>query len=252
MLIDTHCHLNFPDKFPDTAAEIDRARDEGVGTLVVVGCDGESSRRAVELAESFDSIYAVVGWHPTSAGSFDAGALSAVREMLGHPKAVALGEIGLDFYWDTTTPEQQHRCLRAQLDLARELGKPIVFHCRDAWDALLEVLESEAPQPYLFHCFSGDATQAERCLALGGVLGFDGPLTYRKNDALRAIATAAPADRIVVETDSPYLSPEPHRGKPNHPENVRLVNAMLASVRGISVEECAALTTANAKRFFGF
>lgn len=250
MLIDTHCHLNLPGKFPDPAAEIAHAQAEGVERFVVVGVDADTSRRALELADEFDSVFAVVGWHPTSADGCDVAGLAAIREMLAHPKAVALGEIGLDFYWDTTTPVQQHRCLRAQLDLARKLGKPIVFHCRDAWDALLEVLEDEPPQPYLFHCFSGDAAQASRCLALGGVLGFDGPLTYRKNDALREVAAAAPADRIVVETDSPYLSPEPHRGKPNRPAHVRLVNAALAAVRGISEDECAALTTANAERFF--
>ena len=250
MLIDTHCHLNLPDKFPDPAAEIAFAQSEGVDRFVVVGVDGETSQAALALADQFECVYAVVGWHPTSAGSFDADALVLVRDMLAHPKAVALGEIGLDFYWDVTTPEQQHACLRAQLDLARELAKPVVFHCREAWDVLLAVLEAEPPQPYLFHCFSGDDVQASRCLALGGVLGFDGPLTYKKNDALRAIAAAVPADRVVLETDSPYLSPEPFRGKPNRPAHVRLVNAALAAARGISESECADLTTANARRFF--
>jgi len=251
MLIDTHCHLNFPDAFPDPATEIAHAKAEGVGRLVVVGCDPESSRRALELADAHEGVYAVVGWHPTSAAKYDAAGLRAIEEMLAHPKAVAVGEIGLDFHWDLSTPEQQHRCLRDQLDLARAKLKPVVFHCREAWGALLDVLEGQATQGLLFHCFSGDGGHSRRCLALGGLLGFDGPLTYKKNHELRTIAAAAPADRIVVETDSPYLSPEPLRGKPNRPANVRIVNAALAAARGITPDECAALTTANAERFFG-
>ncbi|MCO5296709.1 MAG: TatD family hydrolase [Fimbriimonadaceae bacterium] len=250
MLIDTHCHLNFADKFPDPAAEIALAAREGVGRLVVVGCDEETSLAAVELADAHEGVYAVVGWHPTSAASFNSAGLLAIEAMLAHPKVVAVGEIGLDFYWDFSTPEQQHRCLRDQLDLARAHAMPVVFHCREAWNPLLDVLEADAPQPYLFHCFSGDAAQAARALALGGVLGFDGPITYKKNDALRAIARDTPADRIVLETDSPYLSPEPFRGKPNRPANVKFVNAALAAARGISAEACAEMTTANAIRFF--
>lgn len=251
MLIDTHCHLNFPSKFPDPAAEIAHACSEGVSRLVVVGCDVESSQCALDLADAHPEVFAVVGWHPTSAAAYDEAGLRSIESMLAHPKAVAVGEIGLDYYWDHSTPEQQDRCLRDQLALARDKGKPVVFHCRDAWDALLDVLEGQPRMDYLFHCFSGDSGHAERCLSLGGVLGFDGPLTYKRNDALRAIAAAAPADRIVVETDSPYLSPEPLRGKPNRPANVKFVNAALAAARGIAVEECAALTTVNAERFFG-
>lgn len=250
MLTDTHCHLNFADKFPDPAAEIEYARREGVERLIVVGCDETSSRQALQLAEEHEGVFAVVGWHPTSAAKYDSSHLRAIEEMLGHPKAVAVGEIGLDFYWDLSTPEQQHRCLRDHLDLARDVGKPAVFHCRDAWDELLEVLENEPIQPYLFHCFSGDSSQASRALALGGVLGFDGPITYKKNDGLRAIGMEAPADRIVVETDSPYLAPEPFRGKPNRPGYVKFVNAALAAARGISPEACAELTSQNARRFF--
>lgn len=250
MLIDTHCHLNFADKFPDPAAEIAHAVGEGVGRLVVVGCDEETSLRAVELAEAHAEVFAVVGWHPTSARQYAPRRLAAIEAMLGHPKAVAVGEVGLDYYWDLSTPEEQERCLRDHLSLARDLGKPVVFHCRDAWVPLLDLLESEPPHPYLFHCFSGNAAQAARALALGGLLGFDGPITYRKNEALRAIAAETPADRIVVETDSPYLSPEPFRGKPNRPAHVKFVNAALAAARGIGADACADLTTANAIRFF--
>lgn len=249
-LIDTHCHLNLGDGFPDPAATIREAADNGVDRLIVVGIDSDSSRRAIDLAEQFEGIYAVIGWHPTSAAKYTRDELKRIESMLDHPKVVAVGEIGFDFHWDYSTPEQQRVCLDDHLDLAAKRGMPVVFHCRKAYPELLAVLEARPVRPYLFHCFAGDAEDARRARALDAYFGFDGPITYKNAAATRDILKSLPRDRVVIETDSPYLSPEPHRGKPNKPSWVRLVNAAMASVWGIDEEECATITTANAERFF--
>ncbi len=250
-LVDTHCHLNDRQAFPDPAPAVDEALAAGVVRLVVVGVDTDSSRYAVELAERFEEVYAVVGWHPTSTATFSPAELPALREMLAHPKVVALGEIGLDYHWDYATPEQQAVALRAQLDLAAELEEPVVFHCREAYPDLLDVLEREPGPRRLFHCFAGDATDASRAVALGAWFGVDGPVTYRKADALREVLAGLPRDRVVVETDAPWMAPHPFRGKPNRPAWVTYVNEGLASVWGVTPEVCAGLTTAAAQAFFG-
>lgn len=250
MLIDTHCHLNDSEAFPDPAAAIAEAAEAGVTRLFVVGVDAEDSRRALELADRFDGVYAIVGWHPNYTTSFSSEGLAEIREMLSHPKMVALGEIGLDFHWQYATLEQQERALYAQLDLAEELEVPVVFHCREAYSRLLDILENRPRLPFLFHCFSGDADDARRAVDLDCYFGVDGPVTYKKSSALREVIRTLPQDRLVVETDSPYLSPEPFRGKPNKPAHVALVNAALGSLFGMPAEECAALTTGNAERFF--
>ena len=250
-LVDTHCHLNDAKAFPNPKATLAEARAAGVDRVVVVGIDEASSRSAVILAESREGVYAVVGWHPTCAAGYTRGRLGAIDAMLQSPKAVAIGEVGLDFFWDKATPEQQYACLEDHLDLAEQRGKPVVFHCRDANDELLTFLEERRPLPYLFHCFSGDADQARRALELGAYLGVDGPLTFPKNAMLREVFKSAPRDRVVLETDSPYLAPIPHRGKPNRPAWVTLVNKELALLWDTGEEECAAQTTANAEVFFG-
>ncbi len=250
MLIDTHCHLNFPDKFPDVAATVEQAKLNGVDKLIVVGCDTQSSRRAVELADQFDSIFAVVGWHPTYTKDFTQESLGEIQELLDHPKVVAIGEIGLDFHWDYATPEQQRVALDAQLDLADRSGLPVVFHARDAYPQLLDILEARPILPYLFHCFAGDSVDAQRALNLGSMFGVDGPISYKNAGSLREVIQSLPKDRIVIETDSPYLTPEPHRGKPNQPAHVKFVNEALAKTLQIPVVECARMTTENAERFF--
>ncbi|MFQ3586501.1 MAG: TatD family hydrolase [Fimbriimonadaceae bacterium] len=250
-LTDTHCHLNLAEYFPDPDAEIERAKTAGVDRIVNVGIDLESSRRAVEIAERHEGVFAVVGWHPNSSHQMTADGLAAVRELAGHEKVVAWGEIGLDYHWTFATPEQQREALRRQLEVAAAVGLPVVFHCREAYDDLLYLLERIPKRPYLFHCFAGDALQAERALALGALLGVDGPVTYKKSQGLRALLGATPKDRWVLETDAPFLSPEPFRGKPNTPARIPLINAVVASVWGMSVEDAAETTTANACRFFG-
>lgn len=250
MLIDTHCHLNDAKAFPDPEQTIEEAREAGVDRLIVVGVDAEDSERALELADRHEGVYAIVGWHPNYTASYSDSGLSEIESMLSHPKVVALGEIGLDLHWEYATLDQQRRALFDQLDLAARSDMPVVFHCREAYPLLLDILEARPRLPYLFHCFAGDADDAARAMALGACVGVDGPVTYKKSAALRDVLRSIPRDRLVLETDSPYLSPEPFRGKPNKPANVSLVNEALASTLGISAEECAALTTSNAARFF--
>jgi TatD DNase family protein len=250
-LYDTHCHLNLAEHFPDPDAEIVRAREAGVTQLNLVGIDLESSKRAVDIARRYDGVHAVVGWHPNSAATWSEENLQAIEALARHPKVVAIGEIGLDYHWEYATPEQQQRCLEDQLELAERMAKPVVFHCRKAYDKLLATLERREVRPYLFHCFSGDAGHAEKVLKLEGVIGIDGPITYKNSVDLRALCRHWPKERIVLETDSPYLAPEPYRGKPNHPEYLGFVNAELAIAWGESEEETARQTTENAKTFFG-
>ncbi|MEA2554666.1 MAG: TatD DNase family protein [Fimbriimonadaceae bacterium] len=251
MLIDTHCHLNLADAFPDPAAAIKEAKDNGVGRMIVIGIDIPTSRRALEIADANDGVYAVAGVHPNSAAEYYPEHLREIEEMLKHPKVVAIGEIGLDYHWDHASRDEQAAALLDQLDLAHATGKPVVFHCREAYSDLLAVVEARNPSKWLFHCFSGSEEDARRAMALDAYFGVDGPITYPKAGDLRSVVAKLPKDRLVVETDAPYLSPEPFRGKPNKPANVRFVNAALAACLGIGEEECAALTTANAERFFG-
>ena len=251
-MIDTHCHLNLPDAFPNPVDAIDEAAAGGVRACVIVGIDRTSNERAVQIAEADSRAYAVVGWHPNNAASYDPAALRHLEELLAHPRVLALGEIGLDFHWDFATREQQERCLLDQLELAESAGVPVVFHCRKAYPDLLELLEVRAVRcRYDFHCFSGTADEARRALDLGGYLGFDGPITYKNARETRQVLASMPRDRILIETDSPYLTPEPLRGKPNKPAYLPLVNAAVASTLGIPADAAAKLTSSNAERFFG-
>lgn len=251
-LIDTHCHLNDPAAFPDPDATIAEARAQGVTKLVVIGIDTESSRRAVSLAEAHEGVFATVGWHPNYCAQFTESDLEPIRELAAHPKCVAIGEIGLDYHWDYTPRHKQFEALELQLELAAELGKPVVFHSRDAYPDLLTVLESAPPRPYLLHCFAGDNRDAERGMALGCLFGVDGPVTYPKADGLRDTLRSIGLERLVVETDAPYLSPHPFRGKPNTPARVKLVAEGLATALGVTPNQVAEKTTANAMNFFGF
>ena len=251
VLIDTHCHINDPKAFPDPAATLKEAKEAGVDRVIVVGVNEPSIERAIELADQFDEVDAVVGLHPNYAQERTDALMTRIVELMRHPKVRALGEIGLDYHWDFATPEQQYRSLKEQLTLAREADKPVVFHCREAYPDLLAILEREPLHPYLIHCFAGDPKDAACALDLGCLFGVDGPLTYKSAGAFRDLVAGLPHDRVVLETDSPYMTPVPHRGQPNKPAYVQLVCQTLADVWGISEEETAAITTANAIRFFG-
>ncbi len=247
-VFDTHCHLGLDGKAtPDD--EHARAVAAGVTGMLVVGIDAATSAAARELAR-LPGVRWSAGLHPNDASRFDAE-WPAIDALARTPGCAALGETGMDCYRDRTPLDQQERSLRAHLALARELDLPVVFHCRDAFAPMFAVLRAEPPVRGVMHCFSGGEHEARLALALGLYLSFAGPLTYPKNDALRAVAAAAPADRILVETDAPFLPPQRVRGKRNEPAYVVDTLATLASVRGLALADAAALTFANATALFG-
>ncbi|HEX5050307.1 MAG TPA: TatD family hydrolase [Planctomycetota bacterium] len=245
---DTHCHLGLDGK-QDPGDEHARAVAAGVKRLLVVGIDAASSRAARGLAH-LTGVRWSAGLHPNDAVRLDAE-WHEVEALARDPGCSAIGETGMDCYRDRTPLDQQEVSLRRHLALARELDLPVIFHCRDAFAPMFAVLRDEAPVRGVMHCFSGGLDEARQALDLGHSLSFAGPLTYPKNDALRNVARWAPADRIVVETDAPFLPPQKHRGKRNEPAFVVQTLQMLASVRGLSLAEAADLTFANAVRLFG-
>ncbi|HUS04925.1 MAG TPA: TatD family hydrolase [Bryobacteraceae bacterium] len=255
-LVDSHCHLD-DEKFDgDRDAAVERALAAGVERMVVIGTgEGPPDLEAgIRLAEKYDAVYATVGIHPQYAERGDAATLARVAPLLKHPKVIAVGEIGLDYHYDPTPVEQQKRVFITQMALARQASKPIIIHARDAWEDTFSLLaEHWEPSglPCILHCFTGGPAEAERGLALGCYLSFAGILTYPKSTELQAAAGAAPADRILVETDSPYLAPVPHRGKRNEPAFVVHTARKLAELRGQTLEDIGAATTANFRRVFG-
>src|SRR3990172_152882 len=253
MLTDTHCHLDFPQFDADREAVMARARAAGVGRIVVPATDLETSRRAAQLAETHADIYAAVGFHPNSTSGFGTKELGELERMAQSPKVVAIGEIGIDLYWKAAPLDEQVTAFRMQIGLANALEKPVIVHDRQAHAEVLEPLREAGPrQGAVLHSFSGDQAMAETAVELGFYLGVDGPITYKKNETLRAVFAAVPLDRILIETDAPYLTPQAKRGQRNEPAYVRLVAEKLAEVRGMTLEAMAQATTANAARFFGW
>lgn len=247
-VFDTHCHLGY-DADADPRAEHARAVAAGVTGMVVVATDAASSARARELA-SLPGVRWSAGLHPNDATRFAAD-WPAIAALAREPGCAAIGETGLDCYRKSAPLDQQEASLRAHLALARELDLPVILHCREAFAPLFAVLRSEARCRGVMHCFSGGIDEARQALDLGLFVSFAGPLTYPKNDALRAVATFVPADRVVVETDAPFLPPQPFRGKRNEPAYVVHTLQTLANVRGLSLENAAAITFDNAVALFG-
>ena len=251
-MIDTHCHLNDAEHFPDPSAAIREAKAAGVDKLIIIGVDLEAGRRAIEIAEANEGVYAAVGFHPNYTADYKPQDLEELRRLLAHSKVVGFGEIGLDFYRDTAPREQQYRALNDQLELALEMDLPVVFHCRQAYEELLALLEARPKHSrYLFHCFAGTERDAARAQALGSYFGVDGPVTYKTAGELRDALRTIPLNRLVLETDSPYLPPVPYRGKQNCPAYLRFINDALASTMGVLPDECEKVTTATAERLFG-
>ena len=256
MLIDAHCHLNDEQFADDLAQVIMRAHDAGVSILINAATDVESSRSAIELAERFKSVYVVVGIHPQHAATFDDENLKAIRELAAHRKVVGIGEIGLDYYWKENPPRDvQERALVAQLDLAAELNKPVVIHDRDAHDELMAILRRRDVQLNvptsrgILHCFSGDLAMAREAIDLGYLISFAGNLTFKNASRLQEIAKELPLDRIVIETDAPYLSPV--RGKRNESANVVRVAQKIAELKNVEYVVVVQATTQNSERLFG-
>ena len=253
MLIDTHCHFNNARFAEDLEASIARAEAAGISQMIVVGADLESSEQAVELAERYPGIlFAAVGIHPHDAKHWDAAAAARLRTMAEHPRVVAIGEIGLDFHYDYSPRDAQYAAFRAQMQIVRESELPVIIHCREAYPETLQVLSEEGADDTggVMHCWAGTPIEAESVVALGLALGFGGTLTFKNAEDIRIAAQNAPLESLLVETDAPYLAPVPHRGKRNEPAYTRLVAEKLAELRGLSLPEIAALTTANAHRVF--
>lgn len=249
MWTDTHCHLDSLEG--DLGPYFERAAAGGVTRLVTVGTDLQGGARAVELATQYPQVWAVVGIHPTEATGFSPETAARIEELGAHEKVVAIGEVGLDYHWDYSTPADQDVAFRAQINIAKRLSKPLVLHIRDAMPQVLALLQEVGPpEGLVFHCFSGDTVQAATALDLGGYLSFAGNVTYKSAESLREAARSVPLDRLLVETDSPYLAPVPFRGKKNEPAYVAHVGAALAATLGIPPKELAAATTANANAVF--
>lgn len=252
-LVDSHCHLDDEKFDADRAAVISRARAAGVATLVAVGTgDGPPDLEAgIRLAESGEGIVATVGVHPHAASKVDDAVLDRVRALTSHPKVVWLGEIGLDYHYDFAPRETQERVFIDQMNIAGTARLPIVIHTREAWDDTFRLLEQYwAPTglPCILHCFTGGPAEAERALALGFYLSFGGIVTYPKAAEVHAAARLTPPDRLLIETDSPYLAPVPHRGKRNEPAFVAEVARRLAELRSETLENVAQVTTENVTR----
>lgn len=251
-LIDTHTHIHVPAFDADRTALLERACAAGVCRLINVGYDLPSSAASVELARSYPSIYATAGIQPHYAGATGPAELDQIDDLLKMPKVVALGEIGLDYHHDRAPRDQQRALFETQLHIAADKQLPVVIHSRDAHADTVDVLKAAAhPYPVVMHSFSGDWEYARACLTFGGYLSFSGPLTFPKATDLHDVARRVPLDRLLVETDCPYLSPHPFRGRRNEPARVRLIVERLAALRGILLEDLADMLWRNACTVFG-
>jgi TatD DNase family protein len=246
---DTHAHLTHPDYCGDRDL-VTRAAAAGVGRIITVGFDLATSRAGTEIAASATGIWHAPGVHPHDASQVRADTMSELRRLAGLPRAAAIGETGLDFYRNRSPRETQVVAFRLHLDLASELGLPVIVHSRDAHHEALAVWAESTCRVGVMHCFSGDGDVARRALDLGLYLGIAGPITFRNAERLRSVVRTAPRDRILLETDCPYLTPDPYRGKRNEPAYVPLIAQGVAQCWGVTAEEVASITNANAARCF--
>lgn len=270
MFFDSHCHLTAEQFDVDRDAVIQRAVDAGVTRMLTLATDVESSRAVIALAEKFKAVYCAIGIHPENVRNVSLDDLKIIRELASHDKVVAIGEIGLDFYWDKTTADLQQTFFESQLELAAELNLPVCIHDRDAHEKIIETLrrferdekretrgekretrgEKREPRGVL-HAFSGDEAMARNAFDLGFYVSFGGPITFKNNKHAPDLIGALPLEKILVETDSPYLAPHPYRGKRNEPANVKLVAERIAEIKNLSVEQVAMQTAKNARNLFG-
>lgn len=250
MYFDTHAHYD-AEQFDSDRLELLRSMPgQGVSLIVNPGCDVKSSETAISLAESFEFVYAALGIHPEELAGMQSGDAARIEELAKHKKCVAIGEIGLDYYWDDSRKEEQKTLFAAQLELALRLNLPVIIHDREAHADSMELVTSYSGLRGVFHCYSGSAEMAKELLKRGWYLGFDGPITYKNARKALEVLEVCPAERILIETDSPYLSPVPRRGKRNDSSNLRYVVDKIAQVKGISHENAARITMENGKRLF--
>ena len=251
MLFDTHAHYDSRQFDADRDQVLSALPGQGVGLVVNPGCDLDSSRKAIAIAEQYPFVYAAVGVHPEDCAGWQDTDVDELRSLAAHPKVVAVGEIGLDYYWKENPPREfQQRVFRAQLALARELDLPVIVHDREAHGDCLSIIREFPQVRGVFHCFSGSAEMAKELVGLGWMISFTGALTYKNARKAVEAAQAVPLDRIMIETDSPYMAPVPCRGERCHSGLVRHTCERLAELRGISLEECARITFENGTEFY--
>ena len=250
MLIDTHVHLN-SEQFKDTVDDvINRALDNDVKIMVVVGFDHTTNRRAIALAEQYSFVYATVGYHPTEAKDIKEEDFKTLFKLLQHPKVVGVGECGLDFYWDKEHNTEQIAVFKRQIELSLALDKPLIIHMRDASEATYDVLKEYKQLKGIMHCYSGSAEMAPLFIELGLHISLGGPVTFKNGHKPKKVAEVVALEHLLVETDSPYLSPHPFRGKQNEPARVKLVAEEIARIKSLSFETVAKETTKNALALF--
>ncbi|MFN2748222.1 TatD family hydrolase [Bacillus sp. z60-18] len=253
MLFDTHAHLNAEQFNDDLEDVIARAKKEEVEHIVVVGFDRPTITRAMELIDAYDFIYAAIGWHPVDAIDMTDEDLAWIKKLSAHEKVVAIGEMGLDYHWDKSPKDVQKEVFRKQIALAKEVNLPIVIHNREATEDVVSILREEGAEKVggIMHCFTGSAEIAKECIDMNFYLSFGGPVTFKNAKKPKEVVKQVPNDRILIETDCPFLAPHPFRGKRNEPSYVKLVAEQIAELKGLTYEEVATFTTENAKKLFG-
>lgn len=257
-LVDTHCHLNFDTYDEDRDEVVHRASENNVTRIIIPAVDVATANQALELSQHYSGVFAAVGVHPNSTSEFTHTLLKQIEELSYKPKVVAIGEIGLDYHWDKSPKMKQHESFEMQLELAAQRELPVIIHNRDADEDVLDILEqwvkdlpaSLQSRPGVLHSFSAPKEIADRALSIGFYLGFTGPITFKKAEDLRRVARNIPLDRLLVETDAPFLTPHPHRGKRNSPAYVPFIADKLAALHNMTFEEMSKITTENAVRLF--
>lgn len=252
MLFDTHVHLNVHQFDEDRKEVITRAKEAGVTHMVVVGFDHETIPKAIELAEENEHMYAAIGWHPVDAIDLTEKELAWIEELAEHPKVVAIGEMGLDYHWDKSPKDIQKEVFRKQIALAKRVKLPIIIHNREATEDIIRILEEENAHEVggIMHCYNDSVTYVEKCLAMNFYISLGGPVTFKNATLPKEVAKIVPADKLLIETDCPFLAPHPNRGKRNEPAYVSLVAEKIAELRNVSYDELCQQTTENAKRLF--
>lgn len=252
MFVDTHVHLNADQYDEDLQEVIDRALENNVTKMIVIGFDRKTIERAIALAEQYDFIYAVVGWHPVDAIDCTEEDLRWIEELAAHGKVVGIGETGLDYHWDKSPRDIQQEVFRKQIRLAKKVKLPIIIHNREATEDVLRILREEGAEEVggVMHCFGGSVETARESIAMNFMISLGGPVTFKNAKKPKEVAEAISLDHLLIETDAPYLAPHPYRGKRNEPSYVPLVAEEIARLKGISIEEVAAATTKNAEQFF--
>lgn len=252
MLFDTHVHLNVKQFDEDREEVIKRAKEAGVTHMVIVGFDHETIPRAIQLAEENDNFYAAVGWHPVDAIDFTEKELTWLEELAAHPKVVALGEMGLDYHWDKSPKTIQKEVFRKQIQLARKVNLPIIIHNREATEDIMTILQEENASDIggIMHCYNDSAEYVPAFIEMNFYISLGGPVTFKNATLPKEVAKMVPADRLLIETDCPFLAPHPKRGKRNEPAYVALIAEKIAELRDISVEEIESITKENACRLF--